>query len=35
MSKPFSEAAFKLEVGEVAPQIVETEFGWHVIQRTK
>jgi len=35
MSKPFSEAAFKLKVGEVAPQIVETEFGWHVIQRTK
>ncbi|MCC6781955.1 MAG: peptidylprolyl isomerase [Planctomycetes bacterium] len=35
MSKPFSEAAFSLKVGEVAPQVVETEFGWHIIQRTK
>lgn len=35
MSKPFSEAAFALEVDALAPEVVETEFGYHVIQRTK
>jgi hypothetical protein len=35
MAKPFSEAAFALQVGDVCDHIVETGFGFHVIQRTK
>jgi peptidyl-prolyl cis-trans isomerase C len=28
----FSQAAFALEVGEITPSPVQTDFGWHIIK---
>ena len=34
MAKPFSEAAFALDINDIS-NVVETEFGFHIIKRTK
>ena len=33
MVKPFEEAAFKLEKGELTNEPVRTQFGYHIIRR--
>ena len=32
MVEEFADAAFELEVGEVSPEPVQSQFGWHVIE---
>lgn len=32
MVKPFEDAAFALEVGQITKEPIQTEFGWHIIK---
>lgn len=33
MVEPFTKGAFAVKAGEVNPELVESEFGWHIIKR--
>ena len=35
MVKPFEQAVLSLKVGELSPEPVKTQFGYHLIKRTK
>jgi peptidyl-prolyl cis-trans isomerase C len=35
MVKPFEQAAFELNVGETTKEPAKTQFGYHIIKRTK